>query len=65
MPADDLKREEAILIERGYRVRVIVAEPFYQAPADLLDPGFIDKAADAGASQARDVAPDLLTWWDA
>jgi len=65
MPADDLKREEAILTERGYRVRVIVAEPFYQAPADLLDPGFIGKAAVSGASQARDVAPDLLTWWDA
>jgi NTE family protein len=65
MATNDLKREEAILVERGYRVRVIVAEPFYQAPSDLLDPRFIDIAADAGPSQARDVAADLLTWWDA
>jgi NTE family protein len=63
MATDDLEREEAILVGRGYRVHVIVAEPFYQTPTDLLDPRFIDIAADAGASQARDGAADLLTWW--
>lgn len=63
MATDDLKREEAILVGRGYRVHVIVAQPFYQTPTDLLDPRFIDIAADAGASQARDGTADLLTWW--
>jgi NTE family protein len=58
-----LTHEEAALVERGHRVRTIVAEPFYQKPTDMLDPGFIDIAADTGASQARDIAADLLTWW--
>jgi NTE family protein len=65
MPSGDLAREEAVLVERGSRVRVITAEPFYTTPADLLDPRFIDVAAAAGSRQARDVAADLLTWWGA
>ncbi|MCI2422117.1 patatin-like phospholipase family protein [Saccharopolyspora sp. K220] len=63
MPSDDLAREQAILHERGYRVRVVTAAPFYTAPTDLLDPHFVDVAATAGASQARDIAADLRTWW--
>jgi hypothetical protein len=59
----DLVREEAVLVERGYRVRAIVAEPFYNAPTDLIDPRFIDIGATAGANQARELAPALLTWW--
>ncbi|MFC0542625.1 patatin-like phospholipase family protein [Kutzneria chonburiensis] len=63
MATDDLSSQEATLAERGYDVRVIVAERFYQAPTDLLDPGFIDVAVDTGASQAREVAESLRTWW--
>lgn len=63
MPSDDITREETLLAERGYRVRVIVAEPFHQAPGDLLDARFIDVASDKGASQARAAAAELLTWW--
>ena len=63
MASDNLAREEAELTGRGHRVRVIVAEPFYGSIADMLDPGFIDVAAAAGASQARDVAADLTAWW--
>jgi NTE family protein len=63
MPSDDTAREEAILVRRGHDVRVIIAEPFYQQPTDLLDPRFIDAAVSAGERQARDVAADLRTWW--
>ncbi|MEW2503868.1 MULTISPECIES: patatin-like phospholipase family protein [unclassified Amycolatopsis] len=63
LAAQDLEREEAFLVERGYRVRVVVADPFYRAPVDLLDPRFIDVGATAGAEQARDLAPELLAWW--
>ena len=65
VPSGDLAREEAILVERGHRVRVINAVPFYKTPTDLLDPGFIDIAATAGANQAADLAADLRTWWGA
>jgi NTE family protein len=65
MPSEDLAREEAVLVGRGCRVRVITAEPFYTTPGDLLDPRFIDVAAAAGESQARDIAADLSTWWSA
>jgi NTE family protein len=65
IPTPDLTREQAALSESGYRVRTITAQPFYTTPGDLLDPRFIDIAADAGASQARDIAADLLTWWSA
>jgi hypothetical protein len=63
MASEDLTREEAFLVEHGYRVRVIVTEPFYTAPMDLIDPRFIDVGATAGARQARALAPELLTWW--
>jgi NTE family protein len=63
IPADDLAREAAILVERGYRVRVIIAQPFYTAPKDLFDLRFIDVATAAGMSQAREIAADLMTWW--
>jgi NTE family protein len=65
IPTADLAREQAALVERGYRVRTITAQPFYTTPGDLLDPRFIDVAAQAGADQARDIAADLLTWWGA
>jgi NTE family protein len=58
-----VEREKAVLADRGYDVRVVVAEPFYDKPADLLDPGFIDAAVAAGARQARAIADDLRKWW--
>jgi NTE family protein len=63
IPADDVAREQAILVGSGHDVRVIIADPFYQKPIDLLDARFIDIAAAAGERQARDVAADLATWW--
>ncbi|HEY2695663.1 MAG TPA: hypothetical protein VGJ45_09360 [Pseudonocardiaceae bacterium] len=47
MASEDLTREEADLLARGYRVRVIVAEPFYRTPLDLLDAAFIDAGTEA------------------
>jgi NTE family protein len=63
LPSDDLAREEAILVEHGCRVRVMTAQRFYESGTDLLDPRYVEIAASAGASQARDVAADLATWW--
>jgi NTE family protein len=63
LPADDIAREEAVLVERGHDVRVIIADSFYNKRTDLLDPHFIDIATAAGARQARDVAADLVKWW--
>jgi NTE family protein len=63
MASGDIASEEALLIERGYRVRVIVADRFYNSPADMIDARFIEAGATAGAKQARDLAPELLTWW--
>ncbi|MEV6902184.1 patatin-like phospholipase family protein [Amycolatopsis sp. NPDC051372] len=63
MRSANLAREEAFLIERGYRVRVITADPFYEKPHDLLDPRFVDVGAEAGARQADGLAEDLLKWW--
>jgi NTE family protein len=60
---DDLKSQQASLVERGYRVRTIVAEPFYKAVSDLLNPGFIDVAVETGARQAREAAAELREWW--
>lgn len=57
-----LVREEAMLVERGHRVRVLTAQPFYRTPSDLLDPRYVDIAAAAGASQAREVAADFPKW---
>jgi NTE family protein len=65
LASDKVAREEAILVERGHSVRVIVADPFYKSFADLLDPGFIDIATAAGASQARAAAAELANWWRA
>jgi NTE family protein len=65
LPSDDLARETATLTEHGHSVRVITAEPFYQATTDLLDARFIDIAAAAGTHQAREIAADLRTWWGA
>lgn len=64
-PADDIAREEAILTEHGYDVRVLVSEPYYQQPSDLIDSRFIDAAIQAGTHQAREVAEDLKKWWHA
>lgn len=61
--ADGLAREKAVLVERGYDVRVVTPVPFYRGLADLLDPGFVDVAAAAGANQAHDIAVDLRTRW--
>lgn len=63
MASEDLTREKADLVARGYRVRVIVAEPFYRTPLDLLDAAFIDAGTEAGARQAGAVAEDLLIWF--
>ncbi|HEY4459670.1 MAG TPA: patatin-like phospholipase family protein [Pseudonocardiaceae bacterium] len=60
MPSEDITRERADLEARGYQVRVIVAEPFYRTPLDLLDAGFIDAGRDAGARQAVALAKELL-----
>lgn len=60
VPSEDLAREQADLEALGYRVRVIVAEPFYRTPLDLLDAGFIDTGAEAGARQAAALAEELL-----
>ncbi|MEU4673558.1 patatin-like phospholipase family protein [Amycolatopsis sp. NPDC023774] len=64
IPSADLAREEALLTERGHRVRVITADPFYEKPHDLLDAGFIEVGAEAGASQADGLVDDLVTWWN-
>ena len=62
LPGPNVAREEAILVEHGYEVRVITANRFYTKPADLLDVDFIDVAAAAGAGQARDLAASLASW---
>jgi NTE family protein len=62
---DNLAREEASLTERGYRVRVIVAEKFYGQMTDLLDPAFVDLGTTVGARQAVTGVADLATWWNA
>ncbi|MET7992727.1 patatin-like phospholipase family protein [Amycolatopsis sp. NPDC005232] len=64
MASADLAREEAALAERGHRVRVITADPFYERPHDLLDPQFVELGAEAGARQADGLAEDLLKWWN-
>src|SRR5262249_33716081 len=45
-PADDIARETSILTEHGYDVRVLVSDPYYQQPTDLLDSRFIDAATE-------------------
>ncbi|MEV6898971.1 hypothetical protein [Amycolatopsis sp. NPDC051372] len=64
-PADDIAREQAILTERGYDVRVLVSDPYYRKPTDLLDSRFVDAATQAGTQQGREVAEDLGKWWNA
>ncbi|MET7281778.1 patatin-like phospholipase family protein [Kribbella sp. NPDC005582] len=64
MPSEALAREQAALAEHGHHVRVIVAEPFYETPLDLLDPRFVDIAAAAGTNQAKDISDDLANWWN-
>jgi NTE family protein len=61
--SDALDREAAQLGERGFTVRTITAEPFYDSFRDLLDPHFIDVAAAAGVDQAARAAADVLTRW--
>ncbi|MGI5499081.1 patatin-like phospholipase family protein [Lentzea sp. CA-135723] len=63
LPSEDLAREEALLVERGHRVRTVVATRFYDKPLDLIDARFVDAGAAAGAEQARDLAPELAAWW--
>jgi NTE family protein len=60
----DIAREESILAGRGYDVRILRAEPYYQKRADLLDAHFIDIATAAGSRQARKNAADLAKWWN-
>ncbi|MEV6608156.1 patatin-like phospholipase family protein [Kutzneria sp. NPDC051319] len=64
MASDRVRHEEAILTEHGHRVRVITATPFTDSPADMLNPRFIDAGVTAGTTQARDLAADLLAWWN-
>jgi hypothetical protein len=59
IPTDDLARQEAVLVEHGYRVRVVTAERFYSARTDLLDPRLVEVAAAAAGRQAA----DLRAWW--
>jgi NTE family protein len=59
----NVAREEAILVEHGYAVRVVTADPFYTTRANLLDANYIDIATATGARQAHDLAADLATWW--
>jgi NTE family protein len=59
----NVAREEAILAEHGYIVRVVTADPFYTTRSDLVDARYIDIAADTGVRQAHDLAADLATWW--
>ncbi|MFI5610320.1 patatin-like phospholipase family protein [Amycolatopsis sp. NPDC051903] len=63
-PADDIARENSILTQHGYDVRVLVSDPYYQKPADLLDSRFIDAATEAGRQQGRKAAGDLKAWWN-
>lgn len=63
LPSADLAREEADLVERGHRVRIVTATPFYRAVTDLLDPGLVDAAIAAGRNQATDIAAGLGKWW--
>ncbi|MEU0789075.1 patatin-like phospholipase family protein [Amycolatopsis sp. NPDC005961] len=65
LPNGNLAREETILVEHGYHVTVITAEPFYGTVADLMNPRFVKIAETAGAQQAGAVAKDLATWWNA
>ncbi|MEV4756543.1 patatin-like phospholipase family protein [Micromonospora sp. NPDC049559] len=65
LPSDNLTRERDTLVKQGYRVEIITAEPFYQTPADMLNPQYIDIAAAAGAKQARGALEHLSTWWNA
>ncbi|MET9000708.1 patatin-like phospholipase family protein [Amycolatopsis sp. NPDC004169] len=65
LPNDGLAREEAVLVEHGYRVTVITAEPFYETIADLMNPRFVKVAEAAGAQRARAVAAELAAWWNA
>ncbi|MEV4604695.1 patatin-like phospholipase family protein [Amycolatopsis sp. NPDC049253] len=52
-PTEDLAREQSILTEHGFDVRVLVSDPYYRTPTDLLDPHFVDAATEAGAKQGR------------
>lgn len=62
-PSDDIAREEAILADYGYDVRILLSEAFYRTPADLLDVRFVDAALEAGGRQAREAAGDVVRWW--
>ncbi|MGW3284287.1 patatin-like phospholipase family protein [Streptomyces sp. NPDC001002] len=64
MQSEDIVREEASLTERGFDVRIIIAERFYQTPFGLLDPRFIDAAVETGTRQAREAAAELVRWWN-
>jgi NTE family protein len=59
LPNDKLAREQAILVEHGYEVVVVTAEPFFESIADLMNPRFVTTAAAAGAKQAKAVAAEL------
>jgi NTE family protein len=63
-PTEDLAREQSILTEHGFDVRVLVSDPYYRKPTDLLDPRFVDAATEAGAKQGRETAEALGKWWN-
>jgi NTE family protein len=63
VPSDDIAREESILTEHGYDVRVLLSEAYYRKPADLLDVRFVDAALEAGTHQGREAAADFVRWW--
>ena len=54
-----IRDEQIILEQRGYSVGVVRATRFYTSPVDLLDAEFIDVATQAGADQARELAPTV------
>ncbi|OBA63326.1 hypothetical protein A5647_05785 [Mycobacterium sp. 1100029.7] len=62
LPNSSVAREQAALVERGFAVRVINANPFYAEPTQLLDAAFIDIGAAAGGDQARDLSAALTSW---
>lgn len=63
-PESRAEREEAILTEHGYAVRVVTADSIYTSPADLLDAGFIDRAAAIGIRQAHALSAEIGSWLD-
>ncbi|MGW4488522.1 patatin-like phospholipase family protein [Amycolatopsis sp. NPDC004368] len=60
----DLDREATLLSERGFDVRIVVSEPYYDTPTDLIDPRFLGPATEAGTRQGREAGEELAKWWN-